>query len=41
MIGCWGYEGEDCLDIVDGIVENKEKFVYFEGLFWGDIDFEE
>ena len=40
-IGCWGYEGEDCSDIADGIVENKEKFAHFEGLFWGDIDFEE
>ena len=34
-------EGEDCSDIADGIVENKEKFAHFEGLFWGDIDFEE
>ena len=40
-IGCWGYDGEDCSAIADGIVANKEKFAHLEGLFWGDMDSEE
>jgi predicted DNA-binding WGR domain protein len=40
-IGCWGYESEDCRELADGMVANKEKFAHIEGLFWGDIDQEE
>ncbi|MDR0431200.1 MAG: STM4015 family protein [Tannerellaceae bacterium] len=40
-IGCWSYESEDCRDLVDGMVANKEKFAHIEDLFWGDIDQEE
>ena len=40
-IGCWDYEGEDCSDLLKGILENKDKFAHIEGLFWGDIDQEE
>ncbi|MDR1161983.1 MAG: STM4015 family protein [Tannerellaceae bacterium] len=40
-IGCWSFESEDCQELVDGMVANKEKFEQVEGLFWGDIDQEE
>ena len=40
-IGCWDYEGEDCSDLLKGILENKDKFAHIECLFWGDIDQEE
>lgn len=40
-IGCWDYECEDCVDLVEGIIKNKEKFAQVESLFWGDIDQEE
>ena len=33
-IGCWDYEGEDCSDLLKGILENKDKFAHIEGLFW-------
>lgn len=41
VIGCWDYECEDCSALVEGIIENKDKFAQLEGLFWGDIDQEE
>lgn len=42
IIGCWGspYE-EDCQQILDGIVNNKDKFSHVEKLFVGDMDYEE
>lgn len=41
-IGSWGsaYE-DDCQPIIDGIVENAERFSHIEKLFIGDMDFEE
>lgn len=41
VIGCWSHESEDCSDLVEYIIENKDKFEQLEGLFWGDIDEEE
>lgn len=41
-IGCWGWAAEDsCQPILDGIVENRERFSGIEELFVGDMDFEE
>mgnify|MGYP001498927507 CR=1 FL=1 len=40
-IGCWDYEGDDCSALLQGMIENKEKFAQIEGLFWGDIEQEE
>lgn len=40
-IGCWDYEGSDCSALLQGILENKDKFAHLEGLFWGDMDAEE
>ena len=40
-IGCWDYEGGDCSALLQGMIENKEKFAQIEGLFWGDIEQEE
>lgn len=40
-IGCWDYEGDDCSALVQGIIDNKDKFAHLEGLYWGDIDAEE
>ena len=42
VIGSWGWACEDgCQDIVDGIIQNKEKFAHVEKLFVGDMDYEE
>lgn len=41
VIGCWSFESGDCSELVKGMVEHKEKFAHIEGLFWGDIDYEE
>ncbi|MDR1402769.1 MAG: STM4015 family protein [Tannerellaceae bacterium] len=41
IVGCWNYESESCQELVNGMVADKEKFAYIEGLFWGDIDQEE
>lgn len=42
IIGCWGEAWEDsCQAVLDGIVENKEKFVHIKRLFVGDMDFED
>ena len=35
-IGCWDYEGGDCSTLLQGMIENKEKFAQIEGLF-GEI----
>ena len=40
-IGCWDYEGDDCSALLQGLIENKDKFAQIEGLFWGDIEQEE
>lgn len=41
IIGCWGYDGEDCQEIIDGIVENAEQFSHITKLFVGDMTYEE
>ena len=42
IIGSWGGAWEeDCQSIIDGIVENKEKFSHIEKLYFGDMDYEE
>ena len=33
--------GGDCSALLQGMIENKEKFAQIEGLFWGDIEQEE
>ena len=33
-IGCWDYEGDDCSALLQGLIENKDKFAQIEGLFW-------
>lgn len=40
-IGCWNYECEDCSELLEGMLEHKDKFAQIEGLFWGDIEQEE
>lgn len=32
-IGCWDYEGDDCSALLQGLIENKDKFAQIEGLF--------
>lgn len=42
VIGNWGGAWEeDCQDLIDGIVENADRFAHIERLFVGDMDFEE
>ena len=42
IIGCWGEAWEEsCQPIIDGIIENKEKFSHIKRLFIGDMDFED
>ncbi len=42
IIGCWGESWDNSAQqIVDGIVENKDKFSHVKSLFIGDMDFEE
>lgn len=42
VIGSWGNSWEDgCQSILDGIVEQKEKFAHVKALFVGDMDYEE
>lgn len=41
-IGCWGESWDNSVQsIIDGIVENKDKFANIKTLFIGDMDFEE
>lgn len=40
-VGCWDYEGGDCEEVLQGIMEHRDQFAHVEGLFWGDIDGEE
>lgn len=42
VIGDWGDTWEDSSnEIIEGIVENKEKFAHIKSLFIGDMDFEQ
>lgn len=42
VIGNWGGAWEDgCQPLIDGIVENADRFSHIERLFMGDMDFEE
>lgn len=42
VIGCWGESWDNSAQpIVDGIVENKDKFAGIKSLFVGDMEFEE
>lgn len=42
VIGDWGDAWEDSVNqIIDAIVENKEKFSHIKSLFIGDMDFEQ
>ena len=42
VIGDWGNSWEDgCQKILDGIVEQAERFSHIESLFIGDMDYEE
>lgn len=42
VIGDWGDAWEDSVnEIIDGFVENKEKFSHIKSLFIGDMDFEQ
>lgn len=42
IIGCWGESWEnDAQVIIDGMVENKDKFSGITSLFVGDMDYEE
>ena len=42
IIGCWGESWENSAQsIIDGIVENKDKFTGIKRLFVGDMDYEE
>lgn len=41
IIGCWGYGGEDCQEIINGIIENADKFSHIKKLFVGDMTYEE
>lgn len=42
IIGCWGESWDNSAQaIVDGIVENQERFAGIKHLFIGDMDFEE
>lgn len=41
VIGDWGNAWEDdCQEIIDGIVENADRFSHIESLFIGDMDYE-
>lgn len=44
VIGCWGEAWDDeegAQPLIDGIVENKEKFSHIRSLFIGDMDYED
>ena len=42
VIGCWGESWENSAQsIIDGLVENKDKFAGIKSLFVGDMDYEE
>lgn len=42
VIGCWGEAWDEGAQmLVDGIVENKDKFSHIKSLFIGDMDYED
>lgn len=44
VIGCWGEcwdDQEGAQPLIDGIVENQEKFSHIKSLFIGDMDYED
>lgn len=44
IIGCWGEPWDDkdgADDIINAIIDNKDKFSHIKSLFIGDMDFEE
>ena len=42
IIACWGEAWDDsCQAIIDGMVNNKEKFAHIKSLFMGDMDYED
>lgn len=42
VVGDWGEAYTDsCQSVIDGIVENKEKFAHIKSLFIGDMEFDE
>lgn len=42
VVGCWGESWDNSVQpIIDGIVENKDKFAGIKSLFVGDMEFEE
>lgn len=42
IIGCWGEAwDESCQAVLDGMIENKEKFAHIKRLFVGDMDYED
>ena len=42
VIGCWGEAwDESCQPLIDGIIENKDKFSNIKSLFFGDMDYED
>lgn len=40
VIGDWGAWGGSCQPIIDGIIENKEKFSHIQKVFIGNMDYE-
>lgn len=42
IVGSWGGSWEESVqELIDGIVENPEKFSHIKSIFFGDMDFEE
>ena len=41
VIGNWGVWNDGCQPIIDGIIENKEKFSHIQKVFIGNMDYEE
>ena len=42
IIGYWGDSWDDsCQEILDGMIENKEKFAHIKKLFVGDMEYDE
>lgn len=42
IVGCWGESWDnDAQAIIDGIVENKDKFSHIKSLFIGDMEYDE
>lgn len=42
LVGCWGEAWDDsCQPLIDGIIENKDKFSHIKSLYFGDMDYED